>query len=266
MRKGMFLMLGSVGGAVTMDALGVPLLGPRQPAAQVPSAVAAVQEWLASAQRLYWVMDIPTGKGPNGNFGPTQPIALRYDLDAGKLSLDGHGFRYVYADGIATVHNHILQHEREPVRLPLAEPILAGLLEELDHGLANSNWIREDPPYVRSGLGPSTTFDWYRVDLPFAWDNPYRIYLQVSTLTPGGINALAVLRADVDHMLLVQHVGKLHGAFFEVLTHFHWIHLNPDFTQSQYGFPADPFADRKYQELSVRRYEYMADPPYDPQE
>jgi hypothetical protein len=254
------LLLGS---ATLGVALGLVLLAP-QPRAQVPSAVAAVQERLASAQRLYWVMSIPWGRGPGGNFGRTMPIALRYDLAAGKLSLEGTGFRYVYADGIATVHNYILQHEREPVRLPLAEPILADLLEELDHGLANSNWIREDPPYVRSGLGPSTTFDWYRVDLPFAWDNPYRIYLKLSTFAPGGLGLFTVLRADGDSPLVVQHAGKLNGTFFEVLTHFHWLHLNPDFAESQFGFPADPFAERKYKNRSIHHYEYMTDPPEDP--
>ena len=271
MRTNISLLLASALAMASGAVLCASMFAPQPTTAEVPPAVAAFQQGLAGAQRLYWCMNIPMGGGTRGNFGKTIPVGLRYDLDAGKMSLDGFGWRYMYADGIATWHNHNIGHARNPVRLPLVEHRVADLLGELDQGLANSTWIREDPPHVSNGLGEQIGFDWYRIDLPFRWDDPYRIYIEVSTLTPGGASAITILHADVDRPLVVQHPGKIgmraggvHGIFYEAKSGFSRIQYNPDFSASKYGFPADPFASRKYHDDLVTRDEYLPGPPQGP--
>jgi hypothetical protein len=248
------ILLGAAGVALLATVLGTVLLAPETTEAQVPELVQLAQQRLASAQRLYMLM--PIGSTGDGG-GPRRPVALRYDLDRMKLALDTHRFRYLYADGVATWH-HSNFHYLPEQPLPLLEPILAELLEELDAGLANSEWIREEPP-DQFDRPPS---EWYRVDLPFTWDDPYRIYFDLNPLVENVFEYLVVYHRDLDEVVILQHppaTGR-GGYRYAARTVFHWAHWNPDFSTSVRGFPADPFEDRQYLEFTLREVEYEGGP------
>ncbi|MEQ1568960.1 MAG: hypothetical protein ABMA64_25200 [Myxococcota bacterium] len=244
---------------VMSKVLAVALIGFAIGAGATPTTdLGQLKQVLAAASRLYLYLPLThrPDSGATPGHGTTSWGSLHVDIAARKLALDGPGFRYRYAAGRTTFHDRTMGRSTPAMRVPVADAMFGAALTQLDQGFANATWTRRDPPVVAPGLEAHHGQSWWQMALPDAWDDPYRIFVQL-TPTPGcEVWQVAVLYAEVDR--IVQIGNPVGGAGWLDLRFplCERMQIDPYFQQSRYGAPADPFAETLFLQRTLHVDEF----------
>ncbi|MEQ1505697.1 MAG: hypothetical protein ABMB14_25915 [Myxococcota bacterium] len=223
-----------------------------------PSKKSLAQSAMSNAARVYAYLALQ--HRPSSGVRPGRPVAgwgsLHVDLAARKVAIDGESFRWRYVGGQTTFHNATLGRAAPAMQVPSADPMFSVLVTELDSGFAGSTWTRADPPNVAPGLAPESGHEWWRVNLPATWDDPYRIWFDLTGVAGCEVAEAVVTYADTGRIVQVKNPIAGDGWLdlrFPLCDAIHW---NPVFSQSQYGAPATPFQSTLFPNRPMHRDEY----------
>lgn len=220
-----------------------------------PDPKATALAALAAATKIYAFLPLAQREG-RGDDGETTWGALHIQVAQRKLAFDGPGFRYRYANGQTTFHNAQIGRSHPAMPLAAADPMVNGLLTQVDSGFATATWVQQSPP---AGVHPSLRNHpgqaWWKVNLPAAWDDPYRIYFQFSASGACTIPQVAVLYADEDRIVEVRNPVGGEGAIALQFPLCKALVYEPTFGQTAYG-PFDPFASTLFLQRTLHRDEY----------
>lgn len=148
------------------------------------------------------------------NFG--DGAVLRIDAAGPYITLDGNHFRFHF-DGVDVWYQDRWDpfdpdwplRADPPVKLP---PVIGSMVQdfwkELRSGFAGTSFTPETPPYEGTYMGSNSLspgWRWYRMRLPFSWDDKWLVYLLISesTARPDRALSMMVLNGDGQPALLL---------------------------------------------------------------
>ncbi|MEQ1502287.1 MAG: hypothetical protein ABMB14_08645 [Myxococcota bacterium] len=224
----------------------------------------AAQNAMANAARVYAYLDLQRhpGSGASPGRGTSVWGGIQIDVPGRKFTFDGMNFRWRHVNGQTTFHNATLGRSAAAIAVPTADPLISALLNELDTGFAGSAWTRENPPRIAPGLAPEPAHEWWRLDLAATWDNPYRIYFDLTGVAGCEVYEVVVLYADEDRIVQFKNPVAGDGWFDLRVPLCDAVHWNPTFSQSAYGGPVNPFQSTLFPKQALHRDEFRPPGPH----